>query len=407
MPYMKFPRSDDLKGTVMNQEVILLKLGEVVLKGLNRRKLEDLLVRNVKTALHGCGATAVSEAQSTIYVRFKEEEPDIDRAAEVLKKVFGIRNLTRAFQGNYDWDKLTKQTADYLGPRLLAVKTFKVDARRSDKRYPKNTPQICADMGEYLLERFPHLSVDVRNPEMTVFIEIREGSAYIHADAERAAGGLPAGTGGHGLLMLSGGIDSPVAGYLMAKRGLKLTAIHFESPPYTSDRAKEKVLTLAKKMSVYTGPMDVMIVPFTEIQEMIRDTCKNDLFTVVMRRVMLKIACKIAEQEQARCIITGESLGQVASQTLGALECTDEASSVPVLRPLIGSDKQDIVDIAREIDTYETSILPYEDCCTVFTPRHPKTNPHLPEVLEEEAKLDLDALTQNLVPERIRITAWN
>ena len=209
------------------------------------------------------------------------------------------------------------------------------------------------------------------------------------------------------MLMLSGGIDSPVAGYVMAKRGLKISAVHFESPPYTSDRAKEKVLTLAKKMSVYTGPVDLWIVPFTEIQEAIRDTCKEDLFTIIMRRVMLKITCKLAQEKNARCIITGESLGQVASQTLGAIQCTDHAAYLPVFRPFIGSDKQEIVDIARAIDTFETSILPYEDCCTVFTPKHPKTNPYLEEVLEEEAKLNLDELTKDLVPEHLRITPWN
>ncbi len=391
----------------MYKEVILLKLGEVVLKGLNRRRLEDLLVKNVKTALRGCGKTAVRESQSTIFVEFEDDDPDIDKAQIALKKVFGIMNLTRAYRGSYDWETLKKQTAEYVAPALMRAKTFKVDARRSDKKYPLKTPEICMLMGEYLLNEFSHLTVDVHDPDVIVSVEIRDGNAYIHTNPEKAAGGLPAGTGGHGMLMLSGGIDSPVAGYVMAKRGLKISAVHFESPPYTSERAKEKVLTLAKKMSVYTGPVDLWIVPFTEIQEAIRDTCKEDLFTIIMRRVMLKISCNLAKEKNARCIITGESLGQVASQTLGAIQCTDNAADLPVFRPFIGTDKQEIVDIARAIDTFETSILPYEDCCTVFTPKHPKTNPYLEEVLEEEAKLNLDELTKDLTPEYLRITPWN
>ncbi len=391
----------------MYEEVILLKLGEVVLKGLNRRRLEDLLVKNVKSALRGCGTVSVRESQSTIFVEFEDDEPDMDKALSAVKKVFGIMNLTRAYRGSYDWETLKKQTSDYVAPALMRAKTFKVDSRRSDKKYPLKTPEICMMMGEYLLNEFPHLTVDVHNPDVIVSIEIRDGSAYIHTNPEKAAGGLPAGTGGHGMLMLSGGIDSPVAGYVMAKRGLKISAVHFESPPYTSDRAKEKVLTLAKKLSVYTGPVDLWIVPFTQIQEAIRDTCREDLFTIIMRRVMLKITCKLSREKNARCIITGESLGQVASQTLGAIQCTDHAADLPVFRPFIGSDKQEIVDIARAIDTFETSILPYEDCCTVFTPKHPKTNPYLEEVLEEEAKLNLDELTKDLVPEYLRITPWN
>lgn len=388
----------------MYEEVILLKLGEVVLKGLNRRKMEDLLIKNIKTALHGCGPVSIRDSQSTIFVEFKEEEPNVEKAQQALKRVFGIMNLTRAYRGDYDWETLKKQTSDYVTPALMRAKTFKVDARRSDKKYPLKTPDICMLMGEYLLNEFPHLSVDVHRPDVTVSIEIRDGNAYIHTDPQKAAGGLPAGTGGHGMLMLSGGIDSPAAGYVMAKRGLKISAIHFESPPYTSPRAKEKVVTLAKKMSVYTGPVDLWIIPFTKIQEMIRDTCKEDLFTIIMRRVMLKISCRLAKEKEARCIITGESLGQVASQTLGAIQCTDQAADLPVFRPFIGSDKQEIVDIARAIDTFETSILPYEDCCTVFTPKHPKTNPFLEEVLEEEAKLQLDELIKDLTPEHLRIT---
>jgi len=391
----------------MYEEVILMKLGEVVLKGLNRRKLEDLLMKNIRTTLRGCGKVNVCNSQSTIRVEFEDDEPEIDRATEAIRKVFGIMNFTRAYRGDYDWETLKTQTADYVAGALGRAKTFKVDARRSDKKYPLSSPQICMMMGEHLLNEFPHLTVDVHNPEVVVSVEIRDGAAFIHTNPEKGAGGLPAGTGGHGMLMLSGGIDSPVAGYVMAKRGLKISAVHFESPPYTSERAKEKVLTLARKMSVYTGPVDLWIVPFTQIQEAIRDTCKEDLFTIIMRRVMLKIACKLAREKDARCIITGESLGQVASQTLGAIQCTDLAADLPVFRPFIGTDKQDIVDIARAIDTFETSILPYEDCCTVFTPKHPKTNPFPDEVLEEEAKLDLEALTKDLTPEYVRVKPWD
>ncbi|MBQ4323602.1 MAG: tRNA 4-thiouridine(8) synthase ThiI, partial [Clostridia bacterium] len=340
----------------MYEEVILMKLGEVVLKGLNRRKLEDLLLKNIRTALRGCGNVNVRNSQSTMFVEFLDNEPDLDLAETALKRVFGIMNLVRAYRGDYDWETLKAQTAEYVAPALNRAKTFKVDARRSDKKYPMASPQICMDMGEHLLNEFPHLTVDVHHPDVVVSIEIRDGFSYIHTNPEKGAGGLPAGTGGHGMLMLSGGIDSPVAGYVMAKRGLKISAVHFESPPYTSERAKEKVLTLAKKMSVYTGPVELWIVPFTEIQEAIRDTCKEDLFTVIMRRVMLKIACKLAREKDARCIITGESPGQVASQTLGAIQCTDQAADLPVFRPFIGTDKQDIVDIARTIDTFETSI---------------------------------------------------
>lgn len=391
----------------MYDQVILLKMGEVVLKGLNRRKLEDLLLKNVRTALHGCGPVTVRESQSTVFVEFEQDDPEIDKAQDALKKVFGFINLTRALRGDYDFETLKKQTAEYVAPALMRAKTFKVEARRSDKKYPLNSPQICMQMGEYLLDTFEHLTVDVHHPQVTVTVEIRDGFAYVHTDPEKAAGGLPAGSGGHGMLMLSGGIDSPVAGYVMAKRGLKISAIHFESPPYTSPRAKEKVLTLAKKMSVFTGPVDLWIVPFTEIQEQIRDTCKEDLFTIIMRRVMLKIACRLAREKGARCIITGESLGQVASQTLGAIQCTDQAADLPVFRPFIGSDKQEIVDIARYIDTFETSILPYEDCCTVFTPKHPKTNPYLDEVLAQEEKLKVDELIERITFEHVKIHAWN
>ncbi len=388
------------------KEVILLKQGEIILKGLNRRRFEDLLRKNICTALRAFPEFQIREAQSTIYISFPEGT-DLALPFAALQKIFGIVSLTQALEGSYDFDKLKQQAAEYLAPALNRVKTFKVIARRADKRYLKNSPQICAELGEFLLERFPHLTVDVHTPEATVFAEVREGSIYLHTDPVRGAGGLPVGTGGRGLLMLSGGFDSPVAGYLMAKRGLEISAIHFESPPYTSPRAREKVIQLARKLSVYTTRLTLHIVPFTEIQEHLRDNCREELFTVLLRREMIRIACWVAEQEGSRCLITGESLGQVASQTLGAICCTDQTADRPILRPLIGTDKQDIIDLARKIDTFETSSLPYEDCCTVFTPKHPKTNPSLEEILREEEKTDTKPLIDRLEIVTERITPWN
>lgn len=379
------------------KELIMLKYGEIILKGQNRYRFEDVLIKNVKTALRPFGKVKVVSAQSTVYVDFADDSADVSSALKALKKVFGISALTRAFRADYDFEKAKKETAEYLKFDLMAKKTFKVVAKRADKRYPYNSPQIGALMGEYLLESFPNLSVDLHNPEITVFVEVREGNLYVHADPVRGAGGLPAGTSGHGLLMLSGGIDSPIAGYKMARRGMRLSAIHFESPPYTSDRAKMKVEKLASKVAAYSSDIKLYVVEFTEIQEKIRDLCREDLFTVIMRRVMLRIANNVARSYGAGAIITGESLGQVASQTLSAIACTDAVSSLPVFRPLIGDDKQEIIDISVKIDTYETSIEPYEDCCTVFTPRHPKTSPKIEEVEKEEEKLGLDELLASVV----------
>ena len=286
--------------------------------------------------------------------------------------------------------------AEYLKFELMKAKTFKVAAKRADKRYPFNSMQIGAFMGEYLLQRFKNLSVDLHNPDIIVYVEVREGHLYIHSTPEKGAGGLPVGSSGHGLLMLSGGIDSPVAGYKMAKRGMRISAIHFESPPYTSERARIKVEKLAEKLSAYASDIKLYVVEFTEIQEKIRDICRDDLFTVIMRRVMLRIANKVAAECCAGVVITGESLGQVASQTMNAIICTDSVSEIPVFRPLIGDDKQEIIDVSYRIDTYDISIEPYEDCCTVFTPRHPKTSPKKEEVEFEESKLDIDNLLTDI-----------
>lgn len=374
------------------KEVILIKLGELVLKGLNRNKFEDLLLKNIRSSMRKYGTAKVKAAQSTVYVEFEEDDVDMDAVLESCARIFGIVTVVKAAKTDIDFENIKEKTKSYLRMELMTSKTFKVNAKRADKSYPLNSPQIMALTGEYLLNEFPNLSVDVHNPELTVTIEIREGFAYIHADPIRGAGGLPCGSSGHALLMLSGGIDSPVAGYAMAKRGLRISSIHFESPPYTSERAHDKVISLAEVLREYCGHMDVFVVPFTEIQETIRDCCNEDYFTVIMRRYMLRIACALADKYNAKAIVTGESLGQVASQTLGAIACTDAVATMPVFRPLIGTDKQDIINVSRHIGAYDISVLPYEDCCTVFTPRHPKTNPTIAEVEREESKLPADLI---------------
>lgn len=374
------------------KEIILIKLGELVLKGLNRNKFEDLLLKNIRNSMRKFGTAKVKAAQSTVYVEFEEDDVDMDAVLESCAKIFGIVTVVKAAKTDTDFENIKEETKSYLRMELMTAKTFKVNAKRADKSYPLNSPQIMTLTGEYLLDEFPNLKVDVHNPELTVTVEIREGFAYIHADPIRGAGGLPCGVSGHALLMLSGGIDSPVAGYAMAKRGLRVSSIHFESPPYTSERARDKVMSLAEVLREYCGHMDVFVVPFTEIQEKIRDCCNEDYFTIIMRRYMLRIACTLADKYSAKAIITGESLGQVASQTLGAIACTDAVATMPVFRPLIGTDKQDIINVSRQIGAFDISVLPYEDCCTVFTPKHPKTNPSIADVEREEAKLPADLI---------------
>ncbi len=378
------------------KEIVMLKYGEIILKGQNRYRFEEILIKNIKNALKSFGRIKVFSAQSTVYVDFLDDETDISSAVDSLKKVFGVSSLTRAYRASYDFDEAKAEAAEYLKFELMKAKTFKVAAKRADKRYPFNSMQIGAFMGEYLLQRFKNLSVDLHNPDIIVYVEVREGHLYIHSTPEKGAGGLPVGSSGHGLLMLSGGIDSPVAGYKMAKRGMRISAIHFESPPYTSERARIKVEKLAEKLSAYASDIKLYVVEFTEIQEKIRDICRDDLFTVIMRRVMLRIANKVAAECCAGVVITGESLGQVASQTMNAIICTDSVSEIPVFRPLIGDDKQEIIDVSYRIDTYDISIEPYEDCCTVFTPRHPKTSPKKEEVEFEESKLDIDNLLTDI-----------
>ena len=373
-------------------DIILLKLGEIVLKGLNRKSFEQKLVSNVRRRLAHIGKFRVYCLQSTVYVEAAEDGADMDAAFEALQKVFGIAALTRACVVEKDIEVIKRTAAAYLKEELEGVSTFKVEAKRSDKTFPLKSPAICAEVGEYLLEQYPHLSVDVHEPDLVVMVEVRDFAAYVHGGQIKGAGGIPVGSGGKAMLLISGGIDSPVAGYMMAKRGLEIQAIHFVSPPYTSERAKQKVIDLAQKMCSYCGRIKLHIVPFTEIQEAIRDQCPEDLFTIIMRRYMMKIACRVARQNECEALITGESVGQVASQTIQAIACTNEACDMPVLRPVIGMDKDEIILTSRKIDTFETSILPYEDCCTVFTPKHPRTKPQLKFVKLAEEQMDAEAL---------------
>ena len=375
------------------KEIILLKDGEIVLKGLNRRSFEDVLKKNIKFALKGSGRYEITSAQSTIYVRPMSDDCDLDEAFERAKRVFGIAALCKAAVCEEKTMESVLATAPvYLEKQLKSVKTFKVEAKRSDKQFPLKSPEICRELGGRLLEEYPHLTVDVHNPDLIVYVEIRDFGAYIHSNPEKGAGGIPVGTSGRAAILISGGIDSPVAAYMMAKRGIRLTAIHFASPPYTSRRAEEKVVKLLQKVSKYSGSMTMYTVPFTKLQEKIRDDCPEELFTIIMRRIMMQISEKIANDNDCQALITGESLGQVASQTIGALGCTDEASNMLVFRPLIGMDKQEIIDISYKIDTYETSIEPYEDCCTVFTPKHPRTRPVLKYVKEAQENAGFDDL---------------
>ncbi len=375
------------------KEILLAKYGEIALKGLNRSSFEISLVKTIKKRMSFVGDFKVYKAQSTIYVE-PNESCDMDRALEELRHVFGIAAIDRALVCEKSFESLCEGAASYLDAQLRAAKTFRVSAKRSDKSFPLNSMELAREMGGYLLDKYPHLQVAMNDPDLNVVAEVRDYAAYIHAGKLPGPGGLPVGTSGRGVLMLSGGIDSPVAAYMMAKRGMDLVAVHFQSPPYTSERALDKVTRLAGLVSRWSGHLLFVAVPFTETQVAIRDHCPAELFTVLMRRSMMRIANRICAAEHCDAIVTGESLGQVASQTLLAIGCTDAAASVPVLRPLIGMDKSEIIEIARRIGTFETSIEPYEDCCTVFTPKHPKTKPRLEEILEAESLVDLTALEE-------------
>ncbi len=384
-------------------EVILLKLGEVALKGLNRRSFEEVLMKNVKRRLKDAGEFAVSARQSTVYVEPLDHAADMDLAGERCGKVFGVVSYTRAGTAEKDLPAIQERAAEYLRDQLEEVRTFKVECKRSDKKFPYKSPEICAEVGGYLLEKYPHLQVDVHRPDLEVRVEVREQYAFVHANAQPGAGGIPVGTGGRGLVLISGGLDSPVAAWQMAKRGLELTAVHFASPPYTSELAHDKVVRLLEKVSQYAGRIKLVTVELTRLQEAIRDCCPEDLGTVILRRYMLRAAQRVAEQEGCQCLITGESLGQVASQTLQAIACTDAVADMPVFRPLIGSDKAEIIKTARRIDTFDTSIEPYEDCCTIFTPRHPRTKPTLEMVERGEQAIDGESLLKEAL-QHVRTT---
>ena len=384
-------------------DILLLKLGEIVLKGLNRKGFEQKLMGNIRRRLVPIGKFKVTCMQSTVYVEPNEETCDFEGAYAAMKTVFGVVGVTRAKGCPKEVDAIIETAKAYLADTLGRARSFKAESKRADKTFPLTSIQVSQQVGGALHDAFPHLQVDVHRPEVTVYIEIRETAAYVHADPEPGAGGLPLGTSGRAVTLLSGGIDSPVSSYMIAKRGIELIPVHFFSYPYTSPEAKEKVLSLARLLARYCGRMTVSVVPFTKIQEAIRSACPEEYFTLVMRRFMMRISAAIAEETGAKALVTGESLGQVASQTMEALRVTEAVSHLPVLRPVIGMDKEEIVRVARQIGTFDTSILPYEDCCTVFTPRHPKTRPRLSEVEKAEAKLDVEGLVKEALAETERM----
>ena len=379
------------------KELILAKYGEIALKGLNRNTFEDILMKNIRRRLRSVGAFQYSRAQSTIYITPKEEDIDLEEAMDRLKTIFGIAALSRACICEKDFADISKIAPEYLEDTLSCARTFKVEAKRSDKAFPMKSPELCAELGGVLLDAFPHLKVDVKHPDVVVMVEIRDTNAYVHGASIKGAGGLPVGSSGKALLLLSGGIDSPVAGYRMARRGVHIAAIHYVSPPYTSERAQLKVETLCQKLTPYCGSIGFFCVPFTKLQEAIKKNCPEEYFTIIMRRLMMEIAQRIAKQDGCLALITGESVGQVASQTMQARACTAAVATIPVFRPLIGMDKTEIVETARKIDTFETSTLPYEDCCTVFTPRHPKVRPNLEDVERAQNRFDFEPLLEEAV----------
>lgn len=379
------------------KEIILIKNGELALKGLNRHVFEDRMIKTLKSVLYGLGPIEISRSQSTVMVEPTGEDYPMEKALRRVGKVFGIAAYCRAAVAPKNMEQILTLAPNYLKAQLQQVKTFKVEAKRSDKAFALTSPQISRELGAVLLRANPHLSVDVHQPDITVTVEIRDKFAYIRAGQLHGAGGMPVGTAGKAAILISGGIDSPVAAWMMAKRGVELTAIHFASPPYTSERAEQKVKRLLAKVAAYSGAIRTMVVPFTEIQQAIADHCPEDYFTLIMRRMMMRISAKLAQKNGCTALITGESLGQVASQTLPAIITTDSVSPLPVFRPLIGMDKEEIVKISRKIDAFDISIEPYEDCCTVFTPKHPKTNPTVALCEQAESAVDFAPMIQRAV----------
>ncbi len=387
------------------KEIFLLKLGEIVLKGANKRQFEAKLRSNVRRRMKPYGEFDVYLMQSTVYVEPMDENADVDGAWEACRTIFGVVSLCRCRPCEKNLDAIFDAVEEYLGDDLDCAKSFKVESKRSDKQFPMNSIQISQEIGGRLAEAHPTVEVDVHHPDYTVFVEVRDLAAYVHGPAEPGAGGLPTGVGGRAMCLLSGGIDSPVAAYMIAKRGVEIECVHFFSYPYTSQLAKDKVLELARLVTRYSGRMTVNVVSFTEIQEAIRDNCPEEYFTLIMRRFMMEISQRLAKHDGCGALITGENLGQVASQTMEAMTVTGAVVDIPIFMPLVGMDKEEIVTIARKIGTLETSILPYEDCCTVFTPKHPKTKPTIGQVVNAERKLDREALIQKAVDtvERIAI----
>ena len=393
----------------MNQELFLLKMGEIVLKGLNRRRFEERLMGNLQRRLHPYGRFRAISRQSIVYVEPLEETCDLDGAWESMKQLFGIVGLSRAKSCEKNPDAFFQAACAYLDQDLKNAKSFKVESKRSDKTFPMTSIELSQYVGGLLSEAYPHLKVDVHNPELIVHLEVRDFAGYVHANPEPGAGGLPVGVGGRAVALVSGGVDPPVACYMMAKRGLALEMVHFFSYPYTSNEAKEKVLELASLLTGYCGRLTVNIVPFTGIQEELRRSCPEPYFTLAMRRFMMRISEMIADRVGAGALVTGESLGQVASQTMAAMAVTEDVVKKPVFRPLIGMDKEEIVKISRHIGTFDTSILPYEDCCTVFTPRHPRTQPKVSDFDDIETKYDFEGLCQQAFDniERVQIPFRN
>lgn len=385
-------------------DIILLKLGEIILKGLNRRYFENKLMSNVRRRLSRIGKFKVYCIQSTVYVEAAEDNADMDAAYEALQKVFGVVAVVRAAACEKDKDAITKLALEYLREDMENAKSFKVESKRSDKSFPMTSIELSQYVGGELNEAFPDVAVDVHNPEFIVHIEVRDLAAYVHGAPAPGAGGMPVGCNGSAVTLLSGGIDSPVSSYMICRRGIHLIPVHFFSFPYTSQQAKEKVIELAEELTVYCGRMTMEIVPFTHIQEEIRDKCPEEYFTLIMRRFMMRIAERIAKDNNAKAIVTGENLGQVASQTMEAMASTQAVIDLPVLQPLIGMDKEEIVRMARRIGTFDTSILPYEDCCTVFTPKHPRTRPKLKDVEHAESALDITALVDEAIMGIERVT---
>lgn len=375
-------------------EQILLKMGEIVLKGLNRRSFEDKLMQNVRRHVQPFGSFQVFARQSTIYVLPQKDDCDLAGAFDSCRKVFGIARITRAMPCNKTVDDIVEAACTYLDADMKAARSFKVESKRADKRFPLNSIQLSQAVGGRLADRYPHITVDVHTPDLTVYVEIRETAAYVHSPAKLGAGGLPVGMGGTAVSLLSGGIDSPVASYMMARRGVQIEMVHFIAPPYTGQQAQDKVVKLAQLLTPYCGRMIVHLISVTEIQEAIRANCPEEYFTLLQRRFMMRLAERVAKKAGAEALVTGESLGQVASQTMKALNVTGDVVTLPILQPLIGMDKVEITRLSRQIGTFETSILPFEDCCTVFTPRHPATRPDINKVRKAESVLDIEGLVE-------------